>query len=321
MPVTIACPRCARQLQFSSRYLGRTVQCYGCKQTFTAEAPAPAAAAAPAAAFDFGALSTMPKVTADPAVYQAEPGAYGMVRLGIWLILSAITVGALSIVAERALPALISGALSERLSPSEFVAALDRLAGAARVLGLISLIGPGLTLILWNLGNMFCVAAPGVHKARLFAVISFFLGLLVLALNFGPLVLSLTIKRQVFDFEAERRIGQILLFVQLGELVFFLLFLRALAKCIRDPGLGRSAILLLFLGGVVFLLTVSIGLLAGNLGARALVTSESLLQTLRIAFFVDLFLVAGFVLWYLLALFSLQDRLGYTARKQRRDPE
>jgi len=317
MPVTISCPHCARHLTFSSKYLGRNVQCYSCKLTFTAQVPASTAPTA-GPGFDFGGLSTLPKVSADPAEFQPEPGAYGAVRLGVWLVLTALTVGALTIVVSRGAIAVFANTLPPQLGPREMADARKTAQGVALLVVFSSLIGGVLTLVIWSLGNMFCLAAPGKHRARLFALVSFLVGLGVLALSYGPLVLYLVSGRQVFTTEADRVISQVSLLGQLGELVLFLFFLRALAKCIRDPGLGRSAIILLVLGGVVLVLTVAVAALTGNLGMQ-LITSESLLQTLRILYFVDLFLIAGFVLWYLLALFSLQERLGYAARRQRKD--
>ena len=318
MPVTISCPRCARNLKLSSRHLGREVQCYGCQLTFTATAPA-AAPAAPAGGFDFGALSTLPKVSADPAEFLPDPAPWGVVRLGIWLVLSALTVGALTIVVSRGAIAVFANTLPTQLGTQEMAEARKTAQGVEVLVVFSSLIGGALTLVLWSLGNMCCLAAPGKHRARLFAFISFLLGLAVLALTYGPLVLYLAAGRQIFSAETDKLISRISQVVQLGELVFFLFFLRALAKCIRDPGMGRSAIILLVLGGVVLTLTLGIAMLTGNLGIPRIITSESLQQTLQIIFFVDLFLIAGFVLWYLLALFSLQERLAYASRRQRKD--
>jgi hypothetical protein len=48
MAEIVSCPACARKLQVPENFLGRTVQCPECKQTFRAEAPSAAPAAAPA---------------------------------------------------------------------------------------------------------------------------------------------------------------------------------------------------------------------------------------------------------------------------------
>jgi hypothetical protein len=322
MADTIECPACRRRLQVPAQSIGMEVACPRCGQIFRAALDQQAPAATPS--FLGGAVpaseprtdSIFPDPFAPP-----EPGIgsiddWRKVRTGITLIfagtLISITLVLFAVCAGffAALAAAGSGAEPE-----------SALAGLALVVGVFMFAGL-LNRVLECAGRVFCVWAPAEHGARRWAIAC--LALLIVGFGLQLLggvvgIVQLGAARSLPGADLSETtenlgsiassVGQV---VELVNVLVFLFYLRAVARCIEDQKLHDNVKQLLILASAAVVLTI--GLLAAIFVAMAH-DDTAMIRNMGIvgigaACTVLVLFVAAFV-WFMVVLWQARTALTW----------
>jgi hypothetical protein len=327
MADTIECPSCRRALRVPPQSFGMDVACPRCGQIFRAELSHPQAPApgppAPAGAIPAPEPSTAfaPDPFAPP-----EPGIGGIddwrkVRTGITLIWAGTLIGVLLV--SFAVCVGMFAAMSIAASGGEPESAL---AGVLLVM-VVFMFAALLNRVLECVGQIFCLWAPSEYGARRWAIA----GLALFVAGFGLQLLGGVVSIVQLgaasqslgaEFsETTENIGSIASYggqaLDLVNILVFLFFLRAVARCIEDRRLQDSVWQLLILASAVVVLTI--GLLAVIFVATAR-DDTAFVRNLGIvgigaACTIGVLFLAAFI-WYIVLLWQVRAALTWHIRRR-----
>ncbi|MFL5245164.1 MAG: zinc-ribbon domain-containing protein [Gemmataceae bacterium] len=268
---------------------------------------------------------------------------WGRVAKGLTFVLMAIVIQIVGVIVLAGIGGVIGGAAG--FAAAKEAAQKGNQAGAAPVVlggaGFMVLTFLGIALALTCqglkvLGLFNCMSAPTKNNAQQLARVALILACVYLALSLITQVMGLinpavAVGANPFAALAAVSISGILsiiaMFVLLGELIAFLMFLRATALNIRKHGLAQTSKYLLIFGlTIVGLFVVSIGVLlavgvgavaaagAGNAPAGGAFAGGMLLSGLCMC--VDGLMAFGFFIWYIVNLVQVRSAVAeYASRR------
>lgn len=327
MAVTVECPSCRRRLQVLPQSIGMDVACPSCRQIFRVEInqrhlPAPGPSAPPGAV-----AATEPSSASIPDPFAPpEPGIgsiddWRKVRAGITLIWAGTLIGVVLVI--FALCAGLFAGISIAASGGD----PDSAMAAVLLFVVVFMFAALLNRVLECVGQIFCLWAAAEHGARRWAIAC----LVLFVAGFGLQLLGGVVS--LVELGAPSRIaapglpetagtigaaasnvGQIL---DLVNVIVFLFFLRAVARCIEDAKLQDNVRQLLSLATAAVVLTI--GVLAVLFVASAR-DDTALVRNMGIFGFgagctVLVLLLAAFI-WYIVLLWQVRAALAWHIRRR-----
>jgi predicted Zn finger-like uncharacterized protein len=237
------------------------------------------------------------------------------VRTGIGLVLLSICIAIMT----GAIGGAIGGAAARAAAPA---------GGGGRgetalklILGLMGLAADGTALI----GYLFCLSAPTKNNARTLAIVTLVLAAVSLLFTGIEFILSLTDAGQAPGM-SRAVLLMIGILIGLIKLFVFLFFLRAVARCLKDRSLAKNIknLMILYgtaLGGFIVTMVLVLVTVAGMMAAVAQQGAAPAPGVLRglggIALTmvcwgcVDLLLLLGGAIWYIVTLVQVRTAIGY----------
>jgi predicted Zn finger-like uncharacterized protein len=351
MPQVIRCPECERSLRVPDDLLGKMVRCPSCKATFTAQADeeiepqihvedSPSKSQRRALESDDEEREVRRPRRDDLEDEESGRGAddeyeddegdfeerrrrrkkrkgsrteWRKVRSGITLVISGVF-------AQLAAILIIAIGLFALLGSIRDAAHVP--GGGPPTGGLLVICFAGIlaltSLILYVIGNIFCVYVPPLNGARTLAITSLVLlcANLLLACIAGIVQASAGADRARPPGTGGNPIGLLGNLAGLAQIVVFIFFMRQSALTLGERGLARSIVFLLVYSVVavvvsvaliLWLILTTLSFLFGgeNVGARGAAFGGSVLAVLII---VGLLLLGMFI-WYVVSLFQLRGAI------------